>query len=169
MKTLGKRSWTYGHIEARIKIPYGQGIWPAFWMMGADFSTVNWPGCGEIDVMENIGKEPTKVHGTIHGPGYSGSNGPTSTYTVPGVDKVADDFHVFAIEWEENEIRWYVDGVLYATKTPKDIGSGNTWVYNKPFFILLNVAVGGGWPGNPDSTTVFPQTMTVEYVRICQK
>jgi len=169
LKTQGKKDWTYGHIESRIKIPYGQGIWPAFWLLGSDINTNNWPGCGEIDVMENIGKEPNLVHGTIHGPGYSGGAGPTATYTLQGGGRFADDFHVFAIEWEESVIRWYVDGTLYSTKTPTDVGSGNTWVYGHPFFILLNLAVGGGWPGNPDGTTVFPQTMTVDYVRVCRR
>jgi len=169
LKTQGKVTWTYGHIESRMKLPYGQGIWPAFWMLGNDISTNTWPGCGEIDVMESIGKELNKVHGTMHGPGYSGGAGPTATYTLPGSGKFADDFHVFAIEWEKDVVRWYVDGTLYSTKTPADIGSGNTWVYDKPFFILLNFAVGGQWPGNPDTTTVFPQTMTVDYVRVCQR
>lgn len=169
LKTQGKASWTYGHIESRIKIPFGQGMWPAFWLLGADIASVSWPGCGEVDVMENIGKEPTKVHGTMHGPGYSGGAGPTATYTLPGAGKVADDFHVFAIEWEANVIRWYVDGTLYSTKTPADIGTGNTWVFDKPAFILLNLAVGGSWPGSPDSTTSFPQTMIVDYVRVCQR
>jgi beta-glucanase (GH16 family) len=169
LKTQGKSTWTYGHVESRIKIPYGQGVWPAFWLLGDDINTNSWPACGEIDVMENIGKEPTKVHGTVHGPGYSGGAGPTATYTLPGSGKLADDFHVFAIEWETNVIRWYIDGTLYSTKTPADIGSGNTWVFDKPFFILLNFAVGGGWPGNPDSTTTLPQTMTVDYVRVCQR
>ena len=169
LKTQGKSTWTYGHIESRIKIPYGQGVWPAFWLLGDDINTVSWPGCGEVDVMENIGKEPTKVHGTLHGPGYSGGAGPTAVYTLSDTGKFADDFHVFAIEWEASVIRWYVDGTLYSTKTPADIGSGNTWVFDKPFFILLNFAVGGGWPGNPDSTTTFPQTMTVDYVRVCQR
>ena len=169
LKTQGKVTLTYGHIESRIKLPYGQGVWPAFWLLGNDIGANAWPGCGEIDVMENIGNEPTKVHGTMHGPGYSGGAGPTATYTLPGGGKFADDFHVFAIEWEQNVVRWYVDGTLYSTKTPADIGSGNTWVYDKPFFILLNFAVGGQWPGNPDSTTVFPQTMTVDYVRVCQR
>ena len=169
LKTQGKTSWSYGHIESRIKIPYGQGVWPAFWLLGNDIDSVSWPGCGEIDVMENIGKEPTKVHGTLHGPGYSGGAGPTAVYTLSDTGKFADDFHVFAIEWEANVIRWYVDGTLYSTKTPTDIGSGNTWVFAKPFFVLLNLAVGGSWPGSPDSTTTFPQIMTVDYVRVCQR
>jgi beta-glucanase (GH16 family) len=169
LKTQGKSTWTYGHIESRIRIPYGQGVWPAFWLLGDDIGTSPWPACGEIDVMENIGKEPNMVHGTMHGPGYSGAAGPTASYTLPGSGKFADDFHVFAIEWETDVIRWYVDATLYSTKTPADIGSGNTWVFDQPFFIMLNFAVGGTWPGNPDGTTPFPQTMTVDYVRVCQR
>lgn len=168
LKTQGKANWTYGHIESRIKIPYGQGVWPAFWLLGNDINRVSWPSCGEIDVMENIGKEPTEVHGTMHGPGYSGGAGPTAIYALPGHGEFADDFHIFAIDWEVNVIRWYVDGNLFSTKTPADIGSGNTWVFDKPFFILLNFAVGGTWPGSPDSTTTFPQTMQVDYIRVCQ-
>ena len=167
LKTQGKHDWTYGHFEARIKIPYGQGMWPAFWMMGSTGG--NWPACGEIDIMESLGKEPNIVHGTMHGPGYSGAQGPTASYTMPGPAKLADDFHVFAVEWETNVIRWYFDGQLYSTKTPTDIGAGNTWVFNHPFYFLINNAVGGGWPGNPDATTVFPQQMTIDYVRVCQR
>jgi len=169
LKTQGLATWTYGHIEARIKVPFGQGMWPAFWLLGDDIAKDGWPGCGEIDVMENIGKEPSKVHGTIHGPGYSGGSGPTAVYTLAGGATFADDFHIFAIDWEQNAIHWSVDGQVYATKTPQDIGSGNTWVYGHPFFILLNLAVGGQWPGNPDNSTTFPQTMTIDYVRVCQK
>jgi len=168
LKTQGKAGWTYGHIESRIKIPYGQGVWPAFWLLGSDINRVSWPGCGEIDVMENISKEPTDVHGTMHCPGYSGGAGPTAIYALPGTGEFADDFHIFTIEWEVNVIRWYVDGNLFSTKTPTDIGSGNTWVFDKPFFILLNFAVGGTWPGSPDSSTTFPQTMQVDYIRVCQ-
>ena len=150
-----------------MKIPSGQGLWPGFWMLGNDITTNNWPACGEIDIMENIGKEPNIIHATIHGPGYSPGQGPTKQYSLPA--PVASAFHVFAIEWEQSAIRWYVDGTLYATKTTADIPSGAKWVYSHPFFIILNVAVGGGWPGNPDSTTTFPQQMVVDYVRVCQK
>jgi beta-glucanase (GH16 family) len=164
LKTEGKKSFTYGRFEGRMKLPYGQGIWPAFWMLGGN----SWPNTGEIDIMENLGREPTIVHGTIHGPGYSAAAGPTASYTLPAGTKISDDFHVFAIEWETNAIRWYIDGTLYSTKTPADI-KGNTWVFDHPFFFILNVAVGGEWPGNPDSTTVFPQKMLIDYVRVCQK
>src|SRR6185369_12946975 len=160
LKTEGKKTFTLGRFEGRMKLPYGQGMWPAFWMLGGN----NWPNTGEIDIMENLGREPSIAHGTMHGPGYSGAAGPTATYTLPGSAKFSDDFHVFAIEWETNAIRWYVDGNLYSTKTPADI-SGKTWVYDHGFFIILNLAVGGEWPGNPDATTVFPQKMVIDYVR----
>lgn len=168
MKTQGKVSWKYGKMEARIKIPYGQGIWPAFWMLGDDITTVGWPGSGEIDIMENIGKEPAIVHGTIHGPGYSGANGIGKAYSLSS-GAFADDYHVYAIEWEPNVIRWYVDGTLYSTLTPANLPSGSRWVYDHNFFIILNLAVGGNWPGNPDDTTVFPQQMLVDYVRVYQR
>jgi hypothetical protein len=164
LKTEGKKTFTYGRFEGRMKLPYGQGMWPAFWMLGGN----SWPNTGEIDIMENLGREPSIAHGTIHGPGYSGSAGPSGSYTLPGGAKFSDDFHVFAIEWEANAIRWYVDGNLYSTKTPADI-RGNTWVFDHGFFFILNLAVGGEWPGNPDATTVFPQKMLIDYVRVCQK
>jgi beta-glucanase (GH16 family) len=166
LKTLGKFSQTYGRFEARIKIPRGQGIWPAFWMLGDDIDKPGWPACGEIDIMENIGKEPALVHGTIHGPGYSGEHGIGAPYGLPANQVFADDFHVFAVEWEPNTIGFYVDDHLYTTRTPADLPTGTKWVYDHPFFILLNVAVGGGWPGSPDATSTYPQTMLVDYVRV---
>jgi beta-glucanase (GH16 family) len=169
LKTEGRFSGKYGRFEARIKIPEGQGIWPAFWMLGADTGKVGWPKCGEIDIMENIGKEPALVHGTIHGPGYSGDRGIGAPFSLPDKARFADDFHVYAVEWEPKAIRFYVDHQLYATRTPAQIPKGTKWVYNHPFFMLLNVAVGGVWPGNPDSTTKFPQTMLVDYVRVYKR
>ncbi len=166
LKTQGLKSWTHGRLEARIQIPRGQGIWPAFWAMGNDIGSVGWPTCGEIDIMENIGKEPGTVHGTIHGPGYSGAGGISFPYSLPAGKKFADDFHVYAIEWSPGTIRWLVDNHAYAAVTTNSIPKGANWVYNHPEFILLNVAVGGGWPGNPDSTSVFPQRMLVDYVRV---
>ncbi len=167
--TKTKFTQTYGRFEARMKIPYGQGLWPAFWMLGDNIDTAHWPNCGEIDVMENIGKEPSIVHGTFHGPGYSGGNGIGAAYTLPGGQKFSDDFHTFAVEWEPNVMRFYVDGLLYKTRTPADLPTGTSWVFDHPFFIILNVAVGGYWPGNPDATTVFPQQMLVDYVRVYQR
>ncbi len=166
LKTKGRASWTCGRIEARMQLPRGQGIWPAFWMLGANLDTAGWPGCGEIDIMENIGKEPGKVHGTIHGPGYSGGNGIGSAYTFDAGAVPADGFHVYAIEWETNRIRWFVDGKAYFTVTPASLPNGATWVFSAPQFVILNLAVGGNWPGNPDGTTVFPQRLQVDYVRV---
>ena len=167
--TRNKFSPQYGRFEARIKLPFGQGIWPAFWMLGNDIGTVGWPQCGEIDILENIGKEPTIIHGTIHGPGYSGEFGIGSSYSLPNNQRFADAFHTFAVEWEPNVVRFYCDGILYKTLTPANLPAGKTWVYNHPFFILMNLAVGGYWPGYPDATTVFPQTMLVDYVRVYQR
>jgi beta-glucanase (GH16 family) len=119
--TLGKFTQRFGRFEARIKIPVGQGIWPAFWMLGDDIGTANWPTCGEIDIMENRGREPSINYGSLHGPGYSGSNPLSASFTLPGGERFTDDFHLFAIEWEPNAIRFYVDGNLYQTRTPADV------------------------------------------------
>ncbi|MEU2628482.1 family 16 glycosylhydrolase [Kitasatospora sp. NPDC007106] len=154
----------YGRFEARIKIPRGQGVWPAFWMLGNDLGSAGWPNSGEIDVMENIGREPNSVHGTIHGPGYSGAGGLGAAYSLPGGKAFADDFHVFSVDWSPNSIVWSVDGTPYETRTPADT-HGNKWVFDHPFFVILNLAVGGDWPGSPDGSTAFPQTMVVDYVR----
>ncbi|MEZ4631717.1 MAG: family 16 glycosylhydrolase [Deinococcales bacterium] len=151
-----KFEFAYGRVEARLKIPFGQGIWPAFWMLGDDIGEVGWPQTGEIDIMENIGKEPSIVHGTIHGPGYSGGAGIGAPYEL-GNARFADNFHVFAIEWEPDIIRWYVDGNLYSTLSKDDIPSGTEWVFNHPFFILFNVAVGGYWLSYPGETTLSPK------------
>jgi beta-glucanase (GH16 family) len=166
MKTLGKFSHTYGRFESRLKMPAGQGMWPAFWMMGVDIDRVGWPACGEIDIMENIGKEPSVNHGSIHGPGYTGDVGIEAHYTLPGGKKFFDDFHIYAMEWEPDVIRFYVDDVLYATEAKASLRAGQRWVFDHPFFLLLNVAVGGDWPGRPDASTKFPQTMLVDYVRV---
>ena len=166
LESRGKFERTYGRFEARMQLPYGQGIWPAFWMLGNDIGSAGWPTCGEIDIMENIGREPSIVHGSLHGPGYSGGNPLGNAYTLPGGARFADGFHVFAVEWEQNVVRWYMDDIQYGTKGPTDTPSGARWVYDHPFYLLLNLAVGGNWPGVPDSTTVFPQTLTFDYVRV---
>lgn len=169
LKTQGRLAWRFGRIEARIRLPRGQGLWPAFWMLGTNFPSVGWPACGEIDIMENIGREPGTVHGTVHGPGYSGGDGIGGRYVLPGGGAFADDFHVFGVEWEPGRIRWFVDNTLYFTVSPASLPSGSSWVFDQPFFLILNVAVGGRWPGNPDETTVFPQVMQVDYVRVYQR
>jgi beta-glucanase (GH16 family) len=166
LKTQGKASWAYGRIEARIKVPSGQGIWPAFWTLGTNITSVSWPNCGEIDILENIGREPTLVHGTAHGPGYSGGSGIGGSCPLPGGAAYADDFHVYAVEWTTNQIKWFMDGQQYFSINPASLPNGTTWVFTQPQFLLLNVAVGGNWPGNPDGTTTFPQRMTVDYVRV---
>ena len=164
--TQNKFSFTYGKIEARIKIPYGQGIWPAFWMLGANINTVPWPTCGEIDVMENIGREPGTIHGTVHGPGYSGSNGIGGPYTLPNNQAFSAAYHIFGVQWDANNVVYSVDGTTYFTVTRAVVETHGQWVYDHPFFIILNNAVGGAWPGNPDGTTVFPQRMSIDYVRV---
>ncbi|HEY5434873.1 MAG TPA: glycoside hydrolase family 16 protein [Candidatus Limnocylindrales bacterium] len=156
----------YGRIEARIKVPGGVGLWPVFWMLGTDIGQVGWPNSGEIDVMEFVGRRPNEILGTIHGPGYSGSSGFTKTVDVGR--PVADDFHTFAIEWRPDHIVWYLDGKAYFQAGPADVAP-NRWVFNHPFFLILNVAVGGnlGGPVGPD--TSFPQAMAVDYVRLYQE
>lgn len=165
LKTQGVYARAYGRFEARLKIPRGQGLWPAWWMLGNDIETAGWPASGEVDIMENIGREPGIVHGTMHGPGYSGANGIGRSDTL-AAGAYADDFHVFAVEWEPRVVRWYVDGRLYHRMTPPDLPLGARWVFDHPFFLLLNVAVGGAWPGDPDASTTFPQQMIVDYVRV---
>jgi len=170
MKTQGLFIQTYGRFEARIKIPAGQGMWPAFWMLGRDISSIGWPKCGEIDIMENIGKEPSMVHGSLHGPSTSGRTSDLSApFSLPAGQNFADDFHLYAVEWEPGTIRFYVDSNLYATFTQSQWPAGGTWVFDHPFFLILNLAVGGDWPGSPDATTVFPQQMLVDYVRVYNK
>ena len=165
LKTEGRFSQRYGRVEARIRIPSGKGIWPAFWMLGEDFSTAGWPACGEIDIMENVGSEPATIHGSIHGPGYSSGNPLTAAFTLPK-DRFSDGFHVFAVEWEPQAVRFLVDDQLYATKTSADVPAGKRWVHDHAFFVLLSLAVGGNFPGSPDDSTVFPQRMLVDYVRV---
>ncbi|MFF2898816.1 family 16 glycosylhydrolase [Streptomyces sp. NPDC057966] len=165
LNTSGKFTQTFGHVEARMKVPRGQGMWPAFWMLGDDIGQVGWPNSGEIDIMENVGFEPSTVHGTLHGPGYSGSGGIGAAYTLPGGQAFADDFHTFAIDWAPGSVTWSVDGNVYQRRTPADLG-GNSWVFDKPFFLILNLAVGGYWPGDPDGSTSFPQQLVVDHVRV---
>jgi beta-glucanase (GH16 family) len=169
LQTKGLFSQSYGRFEARIKIPKGQGMWPAFWMLGNNIDTVPWPGCGENDIMENIGKEPSIVYASLHAGGYTGGE-VSAPYTLPNAQSFGDDFHIFATEWELQVIRFYVDGNLLATYTPASTPSGSAWPFDgQPFFMLLNLAVGGDWPGSPDGTTQFPQQMLVDYVRVYQK
>jgi beta-glucanase (GH16 family) len=153
------------YTSARLQTQ-GQGIWPAFWLLGNDNTSAGWPARGEIDIMENVGYEPGKIHGSMHGPHYSGDSPLTGAYSLPAGSKFADNFHVFAVEWDASAVRFYVDDHLYETQTPDSIPSSKRWVFDHPFFILLNLAVGGQWPKDPDATTQFPQQMLVDYVRV---
>jgi beta-glucanase (GH16 family) len=155
--------FTYGLVQARIRLPRGRGIWPAFWMLGQNIDDVGWPHCGEIDVMENFGRDPAVVHGTVHGPGYSGATGITASYRADAA--LADDFHVYAVHWEPDRIRWYLDDRLYATVTPDDL-RGNRWVFDHEFYLLLNVAVGGTFSVDPGPSAALPQAMLVDHVRV---
>lgn len=153
----------YGRFEARMKLPWGQGLWPSFWMLGDNFNEIGWPHCGEIDIMEYRGQETSVVHGSLHGPGYFGGNPVTDTYALSD-GRFDTDFHLFAVEWGSDYIDFYVDETLYQSVKPEDVPGD--WVYDHPFFIILNVAVGGNYVGSPNENTVFPQTMLIDYVRV---
>lgn len=170
LRTANKGDWKYVRIEVRAKLPYGQGIWPAVWMLPTDWEYGGWPLSGEIDIMELLGHQPNRVYGTLHyGNSWPNNVQSGNSYTLPAGD-FSTDYHVFTLEWEENEIRWFVDGLLYAAQ--------NFWFtssapypapFDKRFHMLLNVAVGGNWPGSPDESTIFPQEMRVDYVRVYEK
>lgn len=166
INTKGLFQQAYGRFEARMKMPWGPGIWPAFWTLGADVDQLGWPQCGEIDIMEYRGQEPQLIHGTVHGPGYSGGASITKSFGLTN-DRFDNDFHVFAIEWDADYIDFFVDDTLYNRIQPEDV-SGE-WVYHHPFFIILNIAVGGNYVGFPTADTPFPQTMLVDYVRVYQE
>lgn len=167
LKTQGKFSVNYGRIEARMKLPRGQGIWPAFWMLGESITTIGWPRCGEIDIMEVVGHEPHKLHGTLHGPGYSGKDGLNQSTVLPAGQTLSDRYHVFSVEWSPGKIVWMLDGEVFHVRTPENLPKGTAWVFDDAaFFLILNVAVGGHWPGYPDATTVFPQELRIDYVRV---
>lgn len=163
MKTQGKFSTVYGWFEASIKLPVGQGMWPAFWMLGENIAQVGWPACGEIDIMEAVGYDPLNVHGSTHGPGFDTTN---AFYSDQGF---SNDFHTYKAIWQPDYVEFYVDDQMYAKITPADT-NGQPFVFNgNPMFILLNLAVGGNWPGAPDASTQFPQQMIVDYVRVYQR
>lgn len=166
LKSQGLQEFQYGRFEARLKVPTGKGLWPAFWMLGSNFTRVGWPDSGEIDIMEYLGKEPDLIIGTLHGPGYSGALGISkwSRQNYP----IADDFHTFAIEWDENQISWFYDGVKYHTVTREDVGN-RTWVFDQPFFFIINLAVGGTLGGFVSPQTTFPVQYLVDYVRVYEK
>lgn len=163
VKTEGLFSHQFGKVEARIKTPTGSGIWPAFWMLGNNISTVSWPQCGEIDIMEQKGKTSNITYGSIHGPGYSGGEAITTPYALQN-SRFDNDFFVYAVEWNANKIDFFVNNYLYKRITPADVKG--EWVFNQPFFLIMNIAVGGNFVGPPNNNTPFPGTMTVDYVRV---
>jgi beta-glucanase (GH16 family) len=160
---------TYGRFEARMKMPVGQGLWPAFWLLGANVDTVGWPACGEIDIVEYRGQERRRVTGSLHGPGYSGDKPLTSSYDLPGTAGFDQDFHVFAVEWEPDLVTWEVDGVTWQGATLRRLPAGAPWVFDHPFFAILNLAVGGTYVGVVDGTATFPQQLVVDYVRVYER
>ena len=163
IETNAKLAQTYGRFEARVRIPKGQGLWPAFWLLGDDYSSVGWPACGEIDVMENRGADTTTVVGSLHGPG--GANY-TGGYALPSSGDFSADFHVFAVEWEPGALRWYADDALYETRTSDTFPRSQPWVFDHPFFVILDLAVGGQFGGPVGSSVTFPQAMQIDYVRV---
>jgi beta-glucanase (GH16 family) len=171
--TKGLKEQAYGRFEARIQLPTGQGMWPAFWLLGANCGdgtadTQVWPNCGEIDIMEYRGQDPTVVHGSVHGPGYAAGNAITKSYALEN-DRFDTGFHVFGIEWAPEYINYYVDDVLYNQITRQQVEEKGTWVFDQPFYIIINLAVGGDFVGAPNEQTVFPQTMLIDYVRVYNK
>jgi beta-glucanase (GH16 family) len=166
LNTRGKTEQTYGKFEARIKLPAGKGIWPAFWLLGNNVDQAGWPQCGEIDILEMHGSRPNLIDGSLHGPGYSASASYHNSYVLSS-GLLSDAFHVYTVEWTPQGVRWLVDGQQYHVKTPEGVAqSGHTWVFDHPFFIILNLAVGGIFDGNPDASTLFPQQMIIDYVSV---
>jgi beta-glucanase (GH16 family) len=159
----GKFSQKHGRFEARIKMPYGQGFWPAFWLLGSNIDEVGWPQCGEIDIMEYRGQQPTVTNTALHGPGYSGGNAISKSYDLVN-QRLDTNFHIYGIEWGVNYINFYVDNVLFKQMTPNAVKG--IWVFDQPFYMILNLAVGGGYVGPPNSETNFPQTMYIDYIRV---
>ena len=163
LETRGKFTMKYGRVEARIKIPRGVGLFPAFWMLGSDFDRVGWPRSGEFDIMENNGRTPRTLTAGFHGPGMLGAAG---SHHIEMGAPLADAFHVYGMRWGPDSVSWTFDGRVVATATRASLPRGAVWVFDKPFYLLLNVAVGGNWPGTPPATTVFPTTMSVDWVRV---
>ena len=169
IKTQGLFEQKYGRFEARIKLPLGAGLWPAFWLLGANVDEVPWPGCGEMDVMEFRGQNPGVAFGSLHGPGYSAGDSISAELSLPGGETFPDDFYVFAMDWDPGRITFSVDDEVYQIVRTSDIPPGGTWVFDHEFFIILNLAVGGTLGGPVGRDTEFPATMLVDYVRIYER
>ncbi len=170
LRTLRKGDWKYGRFDIKAKLPFGQGLWPAIWMLPSEWKYGGWAASGEIDIMELLGHEPNKVYGTLHYGGEWPDNVHTGTFYVLPQGNFSIDFHVFTLEWDTAAFRWYVDGIHYQTQTQWHTkNAAYPAPFDQYFHLLLNVAVGGNWPGDPDNTTVFPQKMIVDYVRVYRK
>ncbi|MDQ6757333.1 MAG: family 16 glycosylhydrolase [Bacteroidota bacterium] len=165
--TQNKKSFTYGRVDIRAKLPKGKGIWPALWMLGSNINTVGWPASGEIDIMELLGQEPSKMYSTLHYGASTATHGSKGNFYTLSGSSFYDQFHVFSMDWKQDQIKLYVDNNLFLTVNKTDVGS-SPYPFNAPFFFIFNVAVGGDWPGSPDATTTFPQRMIVDYVRVFQ-
>jgi beta-glucanase (GH16 family) len=169
VRSIGKFATTYGSIQARIKLPAGQGLWPAFWACGDDQGQVGWPQCGEIDIMENLGQDPFTIYGSVHGPTTPASAAGYYLTTVEhSTVSLSQGFHVYGVEWSPNRVQLTLDGVPYVTYTPSSLLPSQEWVFDKPFYLILNLAVGGRWPGPPNASTKFPAVMLVDWVRVCR-
>jgi beta-glucanase (GH16 family) len=166
--TKGKVEFTYGRFEAEIRVPKGAGLWPAFWLLGADIDEVEWPACGEVDIMEVRGDEPNVMHGTLHGPGYSGGDSVGTSFTLPDGD-FESDYHTFAVEIDPEFMAFYVDDYLYQRLAPGDLPGVSPWVYDGPKFMILNLAVGGNFLAPPDADTEFPAELRVRQVRVYER
>ncbi|OQX95419.1 hypothetical protein B6I21_05505 [candidate division KSB1 bacterium 4572_119] len=170
LRTAKKGDWKYGRFEIKAKLPYGQGLWPAIWMLPTDWIYGGWAASGEIDIMELIGHQPNKVYGTLHYGGAYPNNVHSGDFYTLAEGNFNDNFHVFTLDWDETSFKWYVDGVFYQEQTEWSTeGHDYPAPFDQFFHLLLNVAVGGNWPGNPDASTVFPQRMEVDYVRVFKK
>jgi beta-glucanase (GH16 family) len=167
LTTQNKKSFTYGRVDIRAKLPKGKGIWPALWMLGNNIGTVGWPASGEIDIMELLGQDITKSYGTLHYGASSATHGSKGTSYTLSTSNFYDQFHVFSMEWKQDQIKLFVDDNLFLTVNKIDLGT-SPYPFNAPFFFIFNVAVGGNWPGNPDASTTFPQRMIVDYIRVFQ-
>jgi beta-glucanase (GH16 family) len=168
INTSGHFLHGYGRFEAKIRVPTGTGVWPAFWLLGANIGDVGWPQCGELDIMEHNGGVPGEIRGSAHGPGYSAGQNVGKPYAVPG-GNLDRDFHRYGVEWDPEKVVWFVDDVKYLTVAPADLPDGTQWVYDHDFFIILNVAIGGGFVSPPDDSTPLPQSMLVDYVRVYER
>lgn len=168
LRTVGKGDWQYGRIDVRAKIALGQGIWPAIWMLPSDWIYGGWPKSGEIDIMEHVGHDEGRIHGSVHTESYNHIIGTQRTNSKL-IENVKTLFHLYSIEWSEQKIDFFIDDTLHFTFKNDFTNDFRTWPFNERFHLLLNVAVGGNWPGPPNNTTVFPQDMEVDYVRVYEK